>query len=349
VIVGKYIKNECRHGKFIRGYLVAMCSSIAIILLCSCGSESPEVSFYYWRTEYNLTQKEESVLNDNDVSTLYIRYFDVDLQDEKPVPIAPIHFTKHPTRNIVPVVYIKNIVLISSIDVPKLARNITELIQKMSEQQGLRYDEIQLDCDWTPGSRYNFFKLIDLCKSYSKKRISSTIRLHQVKYSARTGIPNIHKGVLMYYNMGKIAPDTSNSIYERRIALRYITKLSEYPIELDIALPLFSWGIHIRDDKVIGLINKIKKEQYLKDSNFRKCGSEILEVQNSILKAGRFFKKGDKVKIESVSRKDLERMIDDLTFYVKSTPKHIIFFDLDEYNLEEYSHEPALQTLCNSF
>lgn len=343
------MNNESGYGKIARRYLGVLCNVITITLLCSCGGEPPRVSFYFWRTEYNLTPTEENVLNVNNVSTLYIRYFDVDLQDDKPVPIAPILFSKHPKMNIVPVVYIKNKVMTSSIDVPQLARNIVKLIQKMSERQGLKYDEIQLDCDWTPGSRYNYFKLIDLCRLYSKKQLSSTIRLHQVKYSSRTGIPNIEKGVLMYYNMGKIAPDSSNSIYERETALRYIAKLSAYPKELDIALPLFSWGIHIRDDKVIGLVNKIQKEQYYNDSNFRKYGNDILEVYSSILKDGRYFKKGDKIKIESVNSEDLERMVDDLSYYVRSKPKHIIFFDLDENNLENYSHESTLQTLCNSF
>ena len=114
-------------------------------------------------------------------------------------------------------------------------------------------------------------------------------------------------------------------------------------------MPLFSWGIHIRDDKVIGLVNKIRKEKYYNDSNFRKCGNDILRVYSSILKDGRYFKKGDKIKIEYVNKEDLERMVDDLSYYVRSKPKHIIFFDLDENNLEQYSHESALQTICNSF
>jgi len=329
--------------------LASFISFLAITLLYSCGSEPPRVSFYYWKTEYYLTPQEEGVLNDNKVSTLYIRYFDVDLQNEIPVPIAPIVFAERPAGEVVPVVYIKNRVLASSIDVPRLARNITQLVQRMSKQQGLKYDEIQLDCDWTTASRYNYFKLIDLCRSYSKKSMSSTIRLHQVKYSAKTGIPNIRNGVLMYYNMGKIGADSSNSIYERGTALRYINKLSEYPVELDIALPIFSWGIHIRDDKVLGLLNKIKKENFIYDTNFKKISDKIYQAQTNILKSGRYFKKGDKLKLEFVNIRDLERMVDDLSFYVSSPPKHIIFFDLDQNNLEDYSHESTLQTLCNSF
>jgi hypothetical protein len=48
----------------------------------------------------------------------------------------------------------------------------------------------------------NYLKFIAVFKKLSKKKLSATIRLHQVKYFKKTKIPNVDSGVLMYYNMG---------------------------------------------------------------------------------------------------------------------------------------------------
>jgi hypothetical protein len=316
---------------------------------CSNNHDSPKVTFYYWKTEFKLSQSEKEVLKSNNVETLYIRYFDIGLKDNTPIPIAPIHFIQKPEMHIVPVVYIKNEVLVSSVNVQKLSQDIIKLIQDISNYHQLTYQEIQLDCDWTLESKFNYFKLINLCKKLSNKIISSTIRLHQVKFSSRTGIPNVDKGVLMYYNMGKIHADTLNSIYQRDIAKRYIKTLSQYPLELNIALPIYSWGIHIRNNRVIGLINKIKKKSFITDTNFTLIQHNILLTKNSILKSGFFFKKGDRIKIESISKLDIETMIGDLSDHVKTPPKEIIFFDLDDNNVDGYNYGPVFQKMCNSF
>jgi hypothetical protein len=316
---------------------------------CTSNNDSPKVSFYYWKTEFKLSKVEKEVIKNNHVETLYIRYFDIGLKNNIPIPIAPIHFVQKPEIQIVPVVYIKNEVLVSSVNVQKLSQDIIKLIQDISNYHKLTYQEIQLDCDWTLESKFNYFKLINLCKKLSNKTISSTIRLHQVKFSSRTGIPNVDKGVLMYYNMGKISADTLNSIYERDIAIRYIKKLSQYPLELNIALPIYSWGIHIRNNRVIGLINKIKQKSFITDTNFTLIQHNILLTKTSILKSGFFFKKGDRIKIESVSKMDIEKMIGDLSDHVKTPPKEIIFFDLDDINVDGYNYGPVFQKMCNTF
>ena len=89
---------------------------------CSNNHDSPKVSFYYWKTEFKLSRVEKEVIKNNHVETLYIRYFDIGLKNNTPIPIAPIHFIQKPEIQIVPVVYIKNEVLVSSVNVQKLSQ-----------------------------------------------------------------------------------------------------------------------------------------------------------------------------------------------------------------------------------
>ena len=97
------------------------------------------------------------------------------------------------------------------------------------------------------------------------------------------------------------------------------------------------------------LINKIKKKSFISDTNFSLIQHNILLTKTSILKSGFFFKKGDRIKIESVSTIDIEKMIGDLSDHVKTPPKEIIFFDLDDNNVDEYNYGPVFQKMCNTF
>ena len=93
--------------------------------------------------------------------------------------------------------------------------------------------------------------MLEAFKKEYRYQLSATIRLHQVKYREETGVPPVDYGVLMYYNMGHISAMGANSIYDRSTALRYLGKLREYPLPLDIALPMFAWGVHSADGQVL--------------------------------------------------------------------------------------------------
>lgn len=349
--IREYISNRASDN--LKGHNIILWISHILITICfvSCSPDfpKPSVSFYYWKTEFKLSKKEEAVLKDNQVNKLYVRYFDVGLKDKSPIPIALINFIEKPKIAVIPVVYIKNKVLLEQIDIRKLAKDILTLVYNTSVKQNITYNQLQLDCDWTLNTKSSFFKLIKHCKELSKKEITSTIRLHQVKHSAKTGIPDVNKGVLMYYNMGKIAADSLNSIYERDIAIRYIQALKRYPLELNVALPIYNWGVHIRENKVIGLLNKINLKHFLSDTSFKVLQTNLITAKRNILKAGYFFKKGDNIKIEAIKKVDIEEMIDDLSYHMNIPPKEIIFFDLDDHNLDEYNYGQAFQKLCNSF
>ncbi len=314
---------------------------LVFLLLISCGkNEKPVVAFYYWKTIFKLSETEKEVLQDNDVSKLYIRYFDIGLYPEtkEPIPISPIRFQENINAfNIVPVVFIQNKVMsLPNLDIDYLAQKTIRLVEDINAKNKIACQEIQIDCDWTLKSKDNYLKFIEQFKKLSKKKLSATIRLHQVKYFKKTKIPNVDSGVLMYYNMGTIAPDAENSIYSQKIAGKYLKSLKKYPLHLDFALPIYSWGVHIRNQKVIGLRSKLNVNELKKDTNFEKLDAIFFKVKKSNYKNGIFYEENDLLKIEAISSEDLKEMAEELDDNVVQRPREIIFYDLDEFNIKNY-------------
>nr|WP_315221259.1 hypothetical protein [uncultured Flavobacterium sp.] len=312
-----------------------------VSLLISCGKNNePVISFYYWKTIFKLSETEKQTLKENNVSKLYIRYFDVGLHPESksPIPISPIHFLESiDAFEIVPVVFIKNKVMLeSALDIDDLAQKTLKLVNEINAKNKISCKEIQIDCDWTLVSKNNYLKFIERFKKLSNKKLSATIRLHQVKYFKKTKIPNVDSGVLMYYNMGSIAADTLNSIYSQKVAERYLESLKKYPLHLDFALPIYSWGVHIRGGRVIGLRSKLTAQELKKDINFESISGTIFSVKHSNYKKGIFYEEGDQIKIEATSSKELIEIAEDLDDNTAQKPNEIIFYDLDEFNLKNY-------------
>ena len=88
--------------------------------------------------------------------------------------------------------------------------------------------------------------------------------------------------------MGLISADSLNSIYDPRIAKRYTGALKNYPLTLDIALPVFTWGMHIRDNKVIALLNKVDDATFSSDIHFEMGSPSFFEVKENVIKTKSF-------------------------------------------------------------
>jgi hypothetical protein len=236
------------------------------------------------------------------------------------------------------------------VNLEDLGTKIRNLIDQINKKNKINCKEIQLDCDWTIRSKDNYLQFVTLFKKKYKGILSATIRLHQVKFFEKTSIPNADKGVLMFYNMGKVSSDEINSIYDRNIGKEYTKSLKKYPLPISIALPIYSWAIQIRNNEVIDLISKLDPNIFEDKSNFEAIMPLRFKVKKSLLQSGYFFKKDDILKIELISKNDLFEMANDLSKEVKETPKEIIFYDLDAFNVRTYSNEKKLfQEVSHSF
>jgi hypothetical protein len=232
-----------------------------------------------------------------------------------------------------------------------LADSVLLLINNISNAEGIEYKEVQFDCDWNESTEEEYFAFIDLIKERRPDLdITSTIRLHQVKYQEQTGIPNVHSGTLMYYNMGRIAADSLNSIYDRDIARQYIAGLDDYNLPLNIAIPVFSWGVQSRGNAVVDLLNKINFGELKSDTLFKQNSEREFEAKHNGIFEDVYFAKGDRLKLEYASPEDIRTAIQDISEYLQEAPKEIILYDLDELNFENQIYEKEFfHSLCASF
>lgn len=242
-------------------------------------------AFYFWKSRLSLSATEKETLANLNITKLYVKFFDVDwneeLQSVQPAAklrfdSAATHHLLHHNIQLIPVVFITNesLLQLDSATSIALAQKIMKLAGFMIQTQGLPpASEFQLDCDWTVTTRKNYFTLISEVKRQMKADhlsfsdsalLSATIRLHQVKYSSKSGIPEVDKGLLMCYNMGNLKnPSTKNSILDTDELKKYLNGLTHYPLQVDVALPLFNWAVLFRNKTYRGIAGGLSKEELL--------------------------------------------------------------------------------------
>ncbi len=301
------------------------------------------MSFYYWKTKFSLNEKEKKILQTNEVKEIYVRYFDVviDKKTNLPIPRGIINSLQKQPWQYIPVIYLKNEIFEHSKDysVDSLCKNIWNLVQKLDHDQNLQPNTIQFDCDWTESTKEPYFLFLKKFKRLSHLPLSATIRLHQIKYSFKTGVPPVEKGVLMFYNMGEISAENNNAIYDQHLSEKYLSNLENYPLILDIALPIFSWSIQIRNGHVQQLLNKMNNAHFDKDVHFTVINTNRYLVKSSCFKGGYYFIEGDEIKVEKVTQKDLSSMVVQINKHKRKPSPTIIFYDLDTFNTNNYDEE----------
>lgn len=289
---------------------------------------------------------------------MYIRLFDVDWDEIKgtALPVGKIHFqTKIPGFiHVTPVVYLTTKTLQKTSDslIINLANKIFKQVESTTSSNNIHYDELQIDCDWTESTRVKYFALLNTLKKLELSQnviLSSTIRLHQIKYPIATGIPPVNRGMLMFYNMGSLAASAQrNSIYNEYDAGKYAGYIHKYPLKLDIALPLFSWSKHTRNGHIIELISKLPISDYNNNLNFTKTDSIIYIATNSFFYRGFYFMKDDKIIIEQMQALQCKTAALQVDKELQKTQRSIVFFHFDSLTLSQYAKQD-LEEIFNIF
>jgi hypothetical protein len=94
-----------------------------------------------------------------------------------------------------------------------------------------------------------------LQRKFPAKTISVTVRLHQYRERNENGVPPVPEGLLMCYNLSPVEDvDVRNAIFDLDLLKGYL-KAEPYPLPLDVALPVFSWGAAFRDGQFLGIIS----------------------------------------------------------------------------------------------
>lgn len=311
----------------------------AFLFFISCSEKKIHPhTFYYWKINLALDKVEKKALAESTTHFLCTRFFDVDKVNGKFEPIAVI--TKDESfsteKEIIPTVFITNRTFfeITDVETKFLAESIYQLIQKKTKEYKLSSsNEIQIDCDWTAGTKDDYFKFLNELKKISGKEITCTLRLHQVKDKNLMGIPPVEKVYLMCYSTSSpLENSDKNSILDVNILKSYLSKIEDYPLKkIEVALPIYSWGIitnHLGKHK---LINALSKKD-LENPNFKKISDNEIEITKDGFYFGSFMNQGFKIKVEEISHEQL----DDVTRFLdkKIRDYNIIYYQLDSKFVE---------------
>lgn len=294
---------------------------VSFIFIQNKKEEPINISFYHWENSYNQKEIKQKV---------YIKVLDISYSSK--IEVINTIFQTKPNDIFVPVVYITNDTM-KNVDYSIISNQIIRNLKATN----LSFEELQIDCDWSSSTQSNYFKLLEDLKVKLNKTLSATIRLHQIKYYVKTGIPPVDYGVLMYYNMSDISDiNTKNSILDNDIAKKYHYNFDSYKLKLKLALPLYSQAIQFRDNKALDIFEGAEKKDF--DKNFKALDNNKYEVINSTYFKGRYVYKGDIFRFEDSEKEDIKTAFDDFFKISKNRFNEVIFYTLkyeNKYDLEK--------------
>lgn len=325
-------------------YLIGLGS---VFLMGSCQSKkntketpTPQKAFYHWKSNLHWQKADSLFFEKLKIQKLYIRYFDVvwDATRQKAIPTAKVQIEHQPndTINCIPVVYITLEAIRNTPDeaqVAALGQKIVDKIQAMHQRPNL--SEVQIDCDWTASTQKRYFALLRAVRKRlpPKTQLSATVRLHQVKFYEKQGVPPTDRALIMCYNMASPAAiSTKNSIFDKELCENYLQNLEEYPLPTDFALPLFSWGVVFRQKHFAGLINQLSAKELSENKAFTKKEGNWFEAKEAVFVRGIAVQAQDRIRTDAVNLTDLYAFEDFLKTKINTNP----------YTLSLYHYAPEV-------
>lgn len=316
---------------------------ILLLLLMGCESAAPGKAlpaFYHWKASWAPSSQALALLDSLQPQRLYLRVFDIDWDEaaQAPVPLAELPSLEAPSAvaEWVPTVFITNRSLqrLPVQAVPALAERLSNKLLSSIERLGLHpVPEVQLDCDWTESTQTLYFALLRECRQRLSDHgiaLSATIRLHQLRYPERTGVPPVDRGLLMYYNMGEVQQwEEPNSILNLETAAPYITGSATYPLPLDLGLPLFQWGVLFRDGQMIRLLHGLGAADLSDRARFFPIGEGRYEVVRGTFLQGHYLYETDRIRLEQVRPEALTAAVAQLQALDWPSEFYLSFYHLD--------------------
>ena len=307
-------------------------------------------SFYYWKNTLSKTDLDTVMLGQLKIKKLYIKLFDVGWSpNDGVVPVSSLvgNLSVIPSSiENIPTVFITNETFLKTDKnaIEALAQKVFLKIQSFyttsdtpSVSRFEAVKEVQIDCDWSEKTREKYFDFLKKLKTFVSPtvKISATIRLHQVKYRSKTGVPPVDKGMLMMYNV--LNPrefSERNSIFDAEEVSLYLKKQKVYPLPLDVVLPLFSWAITYRHNKFFELINGMTRAE-ADNAKWLEKNNKVYMFNTDTTIQNHYFRIGDLLKIEDSSPSVFSTSLELARPIIKNDTLNISFFHYDSKLIHE--------------
>lgn len=327
-------------------------------LATACGEEAsaPQPAFYHWEARLDLSEAERALLAQIGTRRLYIRFFDIDWAEEapEPAPVSWLSAAEPPPVpvEVVPVVFITNQTFerLPGAEVEALAQKTVRALRATAADWA-RPVEWQFDCDWTEATRDKFFTFIRAVKALLDQPVSVTIRLHQLRYPERTGVPPADRGMLMFYNMGDLYDwHEPNSMLNLSKAAPYLKGAPPFPLPLDVALPVYCWGLAYRDGQLLLLMHGLERADLQDTNRFAQLGAGRYELLKSGYIDGYYLYAGDRIRLEAAPPDSLQEALGRLRQSgLLAGARHLAFYHLEEKLTQRYARDFWAQLEADRF
>jgi hypothetical protein len=127
---------------------------------------------------------------------------------------------------------------------------------------------------------------------------------------------------------------------------KYLHNSKKYPLNLDFALPVYSWGQLYHNNNFSGLLyTNIKAFENI----FKKVSPLWYSVQKDTVIKEQYLRVGDRIKYEEIDAEKVKSAIELLKKYVSFDAAFTVtLFHLDQEQLKNFTHE-ALTSFYTDF
>jgi hypothetical protein len=295
------------------------------LFACSPPERHINHGMYYWKSaDFEYSYRIDSTLNHLKVSKVFVKLFEVEMDSVLgPVPASVSEVglwrlrsdedvkKNIPARQVIPVVFIRNEVLkYKKLDVALLADQIVKFAYGKAStywNRDVKFDELQIDCDWTESTAQRYHELIAAIKQKYQGKVSITLRLYPYKFPDKMGVPPADRAVLLCYNL--LLPSqsgTKNSILDIDVLHDYLDGTDAYPLPLDVALPIYQMSYLFRNNAFEQTVDWHPKTSEIR---YDSLGNGVFRIRENGWHKSTLYRVGDLIEVEEISTELLDEAV----------------------------------------
>jgi len=280
------------------------------MLIISCSSHKTDRGIYIQNSVFQLNEVEKEFINYQDIQKVYVRFFEAGFNEKtkKPYISNLLTINEKPTKayRIVPIIIIKDKIFqyVNNENIEELSNFICQKItQIISDHKLTDIIEIQVDCDWELNSKIKYFKLLENIRKnmlFEDKILTATLKLQKINFIKISDVLPIDRCMLKCYNTGNIRDyNLKNSIFDFKESEKYIEIIKNFPIPVDLSIPVFSRAIVFKIQKFKMLIDNITEEEIKSSNKFEILQSHYFKAKENLELKGCLIQKDEIIRAEA--------------------------------------------------
>ena len=319
-------------------------------------------AFFYGKPLFELSTYEKKLADQLGVRKIYVKFFDLVWNEENqtPAPINKLLYSDSTTSwlinggiAVIPVVSITTECMekIDESRVIALAERVHLLLRQMVAARKIkRIHEILFDCKWTPAMKtkyFDFLQYFTMLPLLENRTLSATIQFDQIT-TERSNIPPVNKVLLSGYYLPNVKDlGSTNPLIDVKLIKNFITDLDDYPLPVDISLPIFDQKVLFRENKFLGIITSLTDSLLLSSKVINREGNRFILLADTILN-GYPLKKGDLIRSDQSNYEEILSAANLIAPRLHADTVTFALFHLDSATISKYSQE-QINDLYNSF